>query len=609
MSPEQRRPFGRYSLLERLAIGGMAELYRAVLRGPYGFEKTVAIKKILPHFSADPKFRRMFLHEGLITAAANHRNVVQVFEMGEVDGELFICLELVNGCDLSQLIARRHAAGEAMDTGLAVWIAREICRGLDYLHTMNDAQGKPLCVVHLDVNPQNILLSRDGQVKLGDFGIAKSTAKVAHTLTHRLEGKLEYLAPEQARGETVGPSADIYNVGLVLYELLTQERYIQGANEANLILNAVKPVFRPIHTRFPHVPLELEKIVQRTLRIAPEGRYATASVLADALSEFQAGLPRMPDSADLAREVERVTRATPLPQPVPASPAAGGQDKPSPFFSFHDMPPGQTQSMVVPRADPVVSPQAPAARAPAWPSEPSTTQELPKLSGEPGKPAAPRLRPWLLAGLLLLAGGLGLWTLWPREAAPVPPPLVPVAPPLPRALAGPEPALTEALALPPIPTPAPGPLQKPARKTLARLTPKADPSRPSRPASARIDAPALQQEMSKLRARMHKRGLRPGDSPELDALGVQFPQRLRQKDHAGARQTLDRMEETLENTVIDQRFVERKMQRLQKALEKNHASEKFSQPVRDILNLTLKVRFPEANEALNALFDQLGDRR
>jgi serine/threonine-protein kinase len=136
VSKEERIRFGRYELIERLAIGGMAELYRAVLPGPSGFEKVVAIKKILPDLKRSSKFRKMFLHEGRIMAALDHRNLVQVFEMGEVQDELYMCLEYVNGCDLATIIRKNRGEKKYIESYLAAWIAREICQGLDYVHSL-----------------------------------------------------------------------------------------------------------------------------------------------------------------------------------------------------------------------------------------------------------------------------------------------------------------------------------------------------------------------------------------------------------------------------------------------------------------------------------------
>ena len=299
--------FGRYELIERLAVGGMAELYQAVLSGPSGFSKTVAIKKILPNLNKHSRFRKMFLHEGRITAAISHRNIVQVFELGEENGELFMCLEFVSGCDLAHVLRHLKKKNTAMNPYLAAWIARELCRGLEYVHSLKDDRNRPLNVVHRDVNPHNILLSTHGDVKLGDFGIAKSLIGSVQTIQGQVRGKLEYLSPEQALGDTVGPASDLYAVGLVLFEMLTLQRYIQGVGQADFLNNAIKPLWRPISKYNKDVPAQLESIVGRTLRAEPEKRFASASAFADMLTQFIESAPHMSYSNKLAGHVITVS--------------------------------------------------------------------------------------------------------------------------------------------------------------------------------------------------------------------------------------------------------------------------------------------------------------
>ena len=307
MSPEKESiRFGRYELLERLAIGGMAELYRAVLNGPYGFRKVLALKKILPYLNEDARFRNMFLHESWLMAALNHRNLVQVFELGEENGELYLCLELVDGCDLSQIIAHCRQENRPIDPALAAWMALEICCGLDYVHQLKDAEGKPLRIIHRDVNPQNVLLSQEGDVKLGDFGIAKSIIRQGQTQQGQVRGKLEYLSPEQARGEDVGPTSDLYCLGLILFELLALERFLPGGSESELLASAASP---PPKTLPADVSRSLQEIVQRMLRPNPESRYSSASDLARELALFLRSQQMPLGHEELARLVQEVRAA------------------------------------------------------------------------------------------------------------------------------------------------------------------------------------------------------------------------------------------------------------------------------------------------------------
>ena len=298
--------FGRYQLQERLAVGGMAELYRAILTGPSGFSKPVVIKKIIGDLARRSQFRKMFEHEGRIMAALSHRNLVQVFELGEVDSELFLCMEYVSGCDLAEVLREHRLRKRFMSPALTAWLGREICQGLEFVHNLTDEAGRPLAIVHRDVNPHNILLSEHGDVKLADFGIAKSMIREVRTMIGQVKGKLQYLAPEQANAETVGPAADIYAVGLILFEMLTAQRYIQGTGQTDWLENASNPTWRSISAINADVPELLENIVQRALRKEPEKRFGTARAMAQVLSQVIEAANRAPSAYDVARLVTSV---------------------------------------------------------------------------------------------------------------------------------------------------------------------------------------------------------------------------------------------------------------------------------------------------------------
>jgi eukaryotic-like serine/threonine-protein kinase len=210
-------PFGSYQLVERLAMGGMAEVY---LAKPDGAQRFVALKRILPNIAADDEFIAMFIDEAKIAGQLNHPNVAQIFDLGKINNSYFIAMEYVSGHDVRALWDRtRDADGgkTALPIGLACYIVKKICDGLDYAHRRRDSKGRPLGIIHRDVSPQNILVSYDGDLKIIDFGIAKAANRIVKTQTGILKGKFAYMAPEQARGEPTDHRADIFAIGVILY--------------------------------------------------------------------------------------------------------------------------------------------------------------------------------------------------------------------------------------------------------------------------------------------------------------------------------------------------------------------------------------------------------
>src|SRR5512139_2277258 len=219
---ESPRIFGRYQLLELIARGGMAEVHKAKSHGVEGFEKVLVIKSILPELSRDAEFVEMFVKEAKIAVSLSHPNIVQVFDLGRADDRYFIAMEYVAGTDLSTLLRRAARHELPLAPALSVFIASEVAQALDYAHRRRDQDLQPMSLVHRDVSPQNILLGFEGAVKLTDFGIAKARHKVEeNTQAGVLKGKYAYMAPEQARGEPVDARADLYALGIVLYECLS----------------------------------------------------------------------------------------------------------------------------------------------------------------------------------------------------------------------------------------------------------------------------------------------------------------------------------------------------------------------------------------------------
>jgi serine/threonine protein kinase len=214
-------PFGKYYLLERINVGGMAEVFKAKAFGVEGFERLLAVKRILPNIAEDEEFITMFIDEAKIAVQLQHANVAQIFDLGKVDDSYFIALEYVNGKDLRAIFDRGRQRGEVMSVPQACFVVMQVCEGLDYAHNKRDAQGHELHLVHRDISPQNVLIGFEGEIKLIDFGIAKAAGKASKTQAGILKGKFGYMSPEQVRGLPIDRRSDIFSVGIVLYELLT----------------------------------------------------------------------------------------------------------------------------------------------------------------------------------------------------------------------------------------------------------------------------------------------------------------------------------------------------------------------------------------------------
>ncbi len=273
MSTSPIRQLGRYELLRRVAAGGMGEIFLARMRGAAGFEKRVIIKTILPHLAEEEEFIEKFLDEGRIVVQLTHGNIVPVFDMGEEHGEFFIAMEYIPGRDLRDLIKTRQVAGEVVDLPIALHIIAEVCKGLGYAHRKRDEQGEPLELVYRDVSPSNVLLSSEGEVKLIDFGIARATTKISRTVSGRIQGKFNYMSPEQASGKIVDARSDIFSTGVMLYEMLTGQRPFEGATDLETIDLVRKCEFDPASTLNPLIPEEVDAIIERALALTLEERY------------------------------------------------------------------------------------------------------------------------------------------------------------------------------------------------------------------------------------------------------------------------------------------------------------------------------------------------
>jgi eukaryotic-like serine/threonine-protein kinase len=289
-SPDEALPrrFGKYTLLRRMATGGMAEIFLSLQRSVAGFEKLIVIKRILPAVSQDRGFIDMLLHEARVAASLSHPNIVQTIDVGQVDGTYFIALEHIHGEDLRSIVRQMKKKGVTefpLEHALAIVLG--MCSGLSYAHEKRDLDGTPLGIVHRDISPQNVLVGFAGDVKIVDFGVAKSGSQTAEqTKSGQLKGKVPYMSPEQARGEDVDWRCDVFAAGVMLFELTTGKRLFKGSTEfetLKLIVDRDYP--RPSWVASGYPPA-LEAIVMRALEKDKERRYQSAREMQADLEAF-----------------------------------------------------------------------------------------------------------------------------------------------------------------------------------------------------------------------------------------------------------------------------------------------------------------------------------
>ncbi|HSY40859.1 MAG TPA: serine/threonine-protein kinase, partial [Polyangia bacterium] len=335
--------FGRYTLLERLAVGGMAEVFRARISSSHGFQKILVIKRILPHLAADPGFVAMFIDEAKLTAQLTHPKIVQILDFGEVNGQYFTALEFIDGFDALGLLRIAAQKRTRIPTQLAIFIIDEILEALDYAHNARDMEGKSLQIVHRDISPSNIFISKRGDVKLGDFGIAHAKRRESKTQVGTLKGKYGYMSPEQVVGRPIDNRSDLFAVGVVLAELLTGRRLFSAPADLDVLLKVRDVHLDRLDKYGKDIPPALDRIVRRALKKDPAERPQTAAELHEELEDylFAAGQRVGPNdlrtfsgtlldadpetAANLLQSARRADKAHPVAEAAPAAaaPAAG----------------------------------------------------------------------------------------------------------------------------------------------------------------------------------------------------------------------------------------------------------------------------------------------
>jgi serine/threonine protein kinase len=287
--PAEHANFGKYQLLDRIAVGGMAEIYKARMDGIGGFHRTFAIKRILPALATKPEYVEMLVEEAKIAGLLSHANIVQILDLGQVDGTYFIAMEYVDGPDLGRVLQRCRAKSVALPIPHAVFVLTEVLKALEYAHkrqVMRGGRAVPLEIVHRDICPANVIVSYKGEIKLTDFGIAKASVRAMNTVSGVVKGRFDYLSPEQARGEDIDCRSDLFSAGVLLYEMLTGRHPFARPRQPDTLMAIKTCDFkRPSHIN-PEVPAALDLLISQTLHPDPGQRFHSATAMKDALDRF-----------------------------------------------------------------------------------------------------------------------------------------------------------------------------------------------------------------------------------------------------------------------------------------------------------------------------------
>ncbi|HJV22264.1 MAG TPA: protein kinase [Holophagaceae bacterium] len=302
--------YGNYYLLEKIAVGGMAELFKAQQRGVQGFQKIVAIKRILPHLSDNEDFVTMFIDEAKLAAQLTHPNIVQIFDLGKAGNSYYIAMEYVNGRDLRTLLRKAREFGLPFPEAVAGFVLMKVAAALDYAHRKKGFDDRELKLVHRDISPQNVLISQEGAVKLVDFGIAKAVSKASHTVAGALKGKLLYMSPEQAMGQALDNRSDLYSLGLVLFEMLTGERCFQADSELGVLEKVRLGRVQDVTLLNPQVSREMAAIVTKSLQKNVDHRYPSARFMERDLRELLMKQGHIPTEHDVAEYIHALLTGT-----------------------------------------------------------------------------------------------------------------------------------------------------------------------------------------------------------------------------------------------------------------------------------------------------------
>lgn len=453
-APGAGADFGQYTLEERIAVGGMAEVWKARMKGFEGFQKTVAIKKILHHLTASEDFVTMFIDEAKLAAQLNHNNIIQIYDLGKADNEFYIAMEYVEGRDLRAVLRTARRLGAPMPEPLALLVAGRLADALDYAHRKRDFDNRDLGLVHRDISPQNVLISDEGEIKLCDFGIAKAVSKVGQTQMGALKGKIQYMSPEQAWGREVDARSDIFSLGSLVFEMLTGQPLFEGETEVS-VLEAVRECrLRDPRSLNSSISDGASRMLEKALRKDPAARYSSAREMLEDISSMLLAMDHAASRVDLARWIDRLFRLAaseePLPAAAPGAAAEAVSGRQTTGGATEASAPGTAGGVSAAPPEPktddgtgaqpagAVRSAPPRALPPVEMLAPEEVEALSPLAGaEPssGSEEAGRGRILVLAGAgaaVVVAAVVSYFVFWPREpAARTLPPVVEEAVPSP----------------------------------------------------------------------------------------------------------------------------------------------------------------------------------
>lgn len=338
---EPGTPFGKYELLEKIGVGGMAEIYKARVAGPDGFEKILVVKTILPAYAQNRAFILMLIAEAKVSSVLQHANIVQIFELGEIDGQYYIAMEYVEGADLLAILTECTRQRKRIPAEIAMFVVSEICKGLAYAHSATDIRGRPLRIIHRDVSPSNVLISVQGDVKVMDFGVARADLERASGERPRgsddgvMKGKLGYMSPEQVVGAEIDHRSDIFALGIILFETLTLKRLFLGKDDLETLINIRDVKIDAKLRRHSYIPPGIQKMLRRALARDPRDRYETATDFQEAILDYLFENRLRVSNRRVARFVSELLRGevsgelsepTPAPDFTSDEPEAGAPD-------------------------------------------------------------------------------------------------------------------------------------------------------------------------------------------------------------------------------------------------------------------------------------------
>ena len=363
--------FGKYILLEKLATGGMAQLYKAKITGIQGFEKLIAIKMILPHLAKEKELIVSFIDEAKLAALLNHQNIVQIYDFGSMEDSFFISMEYLYGNDIRAIWNTAREKNQPISLEYALYIMSRVCSGLGYAHELKDFQGNSLNIIHRDISPQNIFVTYQGDVKILDFGIAKAASQSTVTQCGMIKGKVAYMSPEQAAGKAIDQRSDIFSAGIVLYELIAHSKMFDGDSTIQVLTKVRDAEYRSMQTVVSGLHPKVYAILDRALAKEPEERYQSCSEMAADLEECIIELGLRPNARGLSQYMKTLFDTGTL-EDQSGREASGSHSRGS----------GEVKAEIAPKVVPEKPKVVPAPEPPPQKKIPESVEKIPEKAVE-----------------------------------------------------------------------------------------------------------------------------------------------------------------------------------------------------------------------------------